>query len=176
MALWLSPHCIRYSANIFSNLSLFLLLVTERKSWVCRAAESWHTMEQSYLFFMRFGCLGDLKQTWWSVELGVGSQWASVCSGQKKWLCHCCSVTVSDSLQHHGLQHARPPCPSPPEFAQVRVHHISDAIQLSHPLLPSSPSVLNLSSIRVFPNESAVCIRQPKYWSHLNCDQILKIS
>ena len=32
-----------------------------------------------------------------------------------------------------------------PEFAQVHVHCISDAVQLSHPLMPSSPSTLNLS-------------------------------
>ena len=33
-----------------------------------------------------------------------------------------CSVT-SDSLRPHGLQHARPPCPSPtPEFTQTHVH------------------------------------------------------
>ena len=31
------------------------------------------------------------------------------------------------------------------EFAQVHVHCISDAIQPSHPLMPSSPSALNLS-------------------------------
>ena len=32
-----------------------------------------------------------------------------------------------------------------PEFAQVYVHCISNAIQPSHPLTPSSPSALNLS-------------------------------
>ena len=32
-----------------------------------------------------------------------------------------------------------------PEFAQTHVHWISDAVQSSHPLLPSSPLVLNLS-------------------------------
>ena len=32
-----------------------------------------------------------------------------------------------------------------PEFAQIQVHCISDAIQPSHPLSPSSPSALNLS-------------------------------
>ena len=46
-----------------------------------------------------------------------------------------------------------------PEFAQVHVHCISYAIQPSHPLMLSSPSVLNLSHIRDFPNESSVCIR-----------------
>ena len=32
-----------------------------------------------------------------------------------------CSV-VSDSLQPHGSQHARPPCPQLPEFTQTQVH------------------------------------------------------
>ena len=32
-----------------------------------------------------------------------------------------------------------------PEFAQIHVHCIGDAIQASHPLTPSSPSALNLS-------------------------------
>ena len=53
---------------------------------------------------------------------------------------------VSDSLQPHGLQPTRPPCPSPaPEVCQVQVHWVSDAIQTSHPLMPSSPSAFNLS-------------------------------
>ena len=53
---------------------------------------------------------------------------------------------MSESLQPHGLQHARPPCPSsPPEFAQTHAHWISDTIQLSHPLSSPSPPALNLS-------------------------------
>ena len=32
-----------------------------------------------------------------------------------------------------------------PKFAQVQVHCIGDAIQSSHPLMPSSPSALTLS-------------------------------
>ena len=31
------------------------------------------------------------------------------------------------------------------DFAQTRAHQVSNAIQLSHPLLPLSPSALNLS-------------------------------
>ena len=43
-------------------------------------------------------------------------------------------AVVSDSLQPHGLQHARPPCPSPsPGFC--------DAIHPSHPLTSSSPAL-----------------------------------
>ena len=52
-----------------------------------------------------------------------------------------------------------------PEFAQTYVHWVGDAIQLSHPLSPSSPPALIFPSMRVFSNESALCIRWPKYWS-----------
>ena len=52
-----------------------------------------------------------------------------------------------------------------PEFTQTHAHWVSDAIQPSHPLLTPSllPSIL--PSIRVHSNESAACIRWPKYWS-----------
>ena len=50
-----------------------------------------------------------------------------------------------------------------PEFTQTHVHWVGDAIQPSHPLLSPCPPALNLSSIRVFSNESALCIRWPKY-------------
>ena len=66
---------------------------------------------------------------------------------------------MSDSLQPHEPQHARPPCPSP----TPGVHQVGDAIQPSHPLSSSSPPAL--FHIRVFSNESALRIRWPKYWS-----------
>ena len=52
-----------------------------------------------------------------------------------------------------------------PEYTQTHVHRVSDAIQPSHPgssplLLPPIPP-----SIRVFSNESTLCMRWPKYWS-----------
>ena len=47
-----------------------------------------------------------------------------------------------------------------PEFTQTHVHCVGDAIQPSHPLSSPSPPAL-----RVFSNESALCIRRPKYWS-----------
>ena len=75
-----------------------------------------------------------------------------------------CSV-VSDSLQPHGLQHARPPCPSPtPESTQM---YIESVMPSSHLILCHSflllPSIF--PSIRVFSNESALWIRWTKYWS-----------
>ena len=58
------------------------------------------------------------------------------------------SSTPGLSVPHHLLK-----------FAQVHVHCIGDVIQSSHPLMPSSHSALNLSSIRDFSNESALHIR-----------------
>ena len=52
-----------------------------------------------------------------------------------------------------------------PEFTQTYVHRVGDAIQPSHPLSFPSPPILNLSHNQGLPNESALCIRWPKYWS-----------
>ena len=52
-----------------------------------------------------------------------------------------------------------------PEFTQTHVHQVSDAIQPSHPLLSPSPPAPIPPSIRVFSNESTLCMRGPKYWS-----------
>ena len=50
-------------------------------------------------------------------------------------------------------------------FTQTHIHQVGDAIQPSHPLSsPSHPS-FNLSQHQGLSNESALCIRQPKYWS-----------
>ena len=52
-----------------------------------------------------------------------------------------------------------------PEFTQTYVHWVGDAIQPSHLLSSPSPPSSIFPSIRVFSNESALCIRWPKYWS-----------
>ena len=73
---------------------------------------------------------------------------------------------MSNSLLPNGLQHARPPCPLPaPGVYSTHVHRVSNAIQPSHPLSSLSllPSIF--PSIRVFSNESVLCIRWSKYWS-----------
>ena len=51
------------------------------------------------------------------------------------------------------------------ELAQTHVHCVSDAIQPPHPLSYPSPPAFNLSQHQSFSNESALCIRWPKYWS-----------
>ena len=73
---------------------------------------------------------------------------------------------MSDSLQTHRLQHARPPCPSPTPGA------CSDSCPLSrwcHPTISSS--VISFSScLQSFPASGSfqmtvLHIRWPKYWS-----------
>ena len=76
-----------------------------------------------------------------------------------------CSV-VSDSLWPHGLQHARPPCPSPTS----RVYsHSCPLSRWCHPTISSSvvPFSSRLQSFpaSVFSNESVLLIRWPMYWS-----------
>ena len=76
-----------------------------------------------------------------------------------------CSV-MSDSLRPHGLKHTRLPCPSPtPKLAQT---HVIESVMPSNHLILCGPLLLLPSlfpSIRVFSNESILCIRWPKYWS-----------
>ena len=51
------------------------------------------------------------------------------------------------------------------EFTQTHVLQVSDAIQPSHPLSSPSPPAPIPYSIRLFSNESTLCMRWPKYWS-----------
>ena len=73
---------------------------------------------------------------------------------------------MSDTLQPHGLQHARFPCPSPAPGAYsnscLSNQWCHPTISSCHPLL-LLPSIF--PSIRVFSNESVLHIRWPKYWS-----------
>ena len=50
------------------------------------------------------------------------------------------------------------------EFTQTHAHRV-DAIQSSHSLSSPSPPAPIPPSIRVFSNESTLCMRWPKYWS-----------
>ena len=60
----------------------------------------------------------------------------------------CCSVAQSCPTLCNSMDCSTPGFPVFHyllEFAQTHVHWVDDAIQLSHPLLPPSPPVLNLS-------------------------------
>ena len=73
-----------------------------------------------------------------------------------------CSV-MADSLRPHGPQHARPPCPSPTPGVYSNSCPLS---QWCHPTISSLLLPPSISpSIKVFSNQSALCIRWPKYWS-----------
>ena len=52
-----------------------------------------------------------------------------------------------------------------PEFAQTHVHWVNGATQSFHPLSPLLFLSSIFPSIRVFSNESVLCIRWPNYWS-----------
>ena len=73
---------------------------------------------------------------------------------------------MSNSLQPHGLQHVRLPCPSPsPELVQTNVHWINDAIQQAYLLSSPSLPAFNFSQHQGFASGSALRIRWPKYRS-----------
>ena len=77
-----------------------------------------------------------------------------------------CSV-MSDSLWPHGLQHARPPCPSPTPRACSNSCPSSQWCQSNH-LILCHPLLLPPStfpSIMVFSDESVLHVRWPKYWN-----------
>ena len=74
-----------------------------------------------------------------------------------------CSVTQTSPAVFDPMNCSTPGFPVlhyHPEFDQIHVH---DTIQPSHTLSPNFPLALNISSIRVFTNESAHHIRWPKY-------------
>ena len=71
---------------------------------------------------------------------------------------------VPDSLRPHGLQHARPPCPSPaPRVCPNSCLLMPSSHLILCRLLLLLPSIF--PSNRIFSKESALCIRWPKHWS-----------
>ena len=85
-------------------------------------------------------------------------------NNQRDHPCCCCSVAiVCYSVWPCGLSHTRFPCPSLSSSVNSN-SWVYDAIQLSHPLLSCS-FAFNLPRIRVFSNDSALCIRWTKYQS-----------
>ena len=73
---------------------------------------------------------------------------------------------MSDSLRLHGLQHSRPPCPSPTP-SLLKLMSIESVMPSNHLILCRPLFLLpsTFPSIRVFSNESVLCIKWQKYWS-----------
>ena len=85
---------------------------------------------------------------------GVGDQFSSVAQSCPT-LCDPLGCSMPGLPVHHQLL----------EFTQTHVHRVGDP---SNPLILLCPLLLLPSifpSIRVFSNESVLCIRWPKYWS-----------
>ena len=77
------------------------------------------------------------------------------------------SVSKSCPTLCDPMDHSTPGLPvhhQLPGFTETHVHQVGDAIQPSYPRSSPSPPAPIPPSIRVFSNESALHIRQPKYW------------
>ena len=73
---------------------------------------------------------------------------------------------VSDSWRPHGRKRVRLPCSSP--SPGICSNSSIESVTLSNHLIHCRPLLLlpsSFPSIRVFPNESGLPIRWPKYWS-----------
>ena len=96
----------------------------------------------------------------WEVQILININYSIFNSVQfSRWV-------VSDSLRPHGLQHARPPCPSPTPGVHSKTCPSS---RWCHPAISSSvvpfSSCPQSPNIRVFSNESTLRMRWPRYWS-----------
>ena len=84
------------------------------------------------------------KVNLWLIHVDVRQKPTEYCKASQSF--QFSHSVVSDSLRPHGLQHTRPPCPSPtPEVCSNSWNRVSDAIQPSHPLSSPSPPACNLS-------------------------------
>ena len=88
------------------------------------------------------------------------------------FFCYCCCCWVTQSYltlcSPMDCMDSMPGLPVPhhlPEFAQVHVHCIGDAVWVSHSLMPSSSLPSIFPGFIDFSNESSVHIGCPKYWS-----------
>ena len=74
---------------------------------------------------------------------------------------------VSNSLRPHDSQHTRPPCPSPTPGAYSNSCPLSRWCHpaISSSVIPFTSCLPIFPSIRIFSNESVLCVRWPKYWS-----------
>ena len=118
----------------------------------------WSVLRLSIKFIYRIHSTSNFSHREWEVN-EISYQYFAFCLrlSQFNSVVQSC-LTLWDTMNpstpglpvHHHL----------PEFTQIHVHRVSDAIQLSHPLSSPFPP-----SIRVFSNKLTLCMRWPKYWS-----------
>ena len=104
------------------------------------------------LFTIKKVCLKMIARNWSNIKHPLNLSWVQFS----------CSA-VSNSLWPHGLQHARPPCPSPTPGVYSNSSPLS---RWCHPAISSSvvPFSFCLQHQGLF-NESALRMRWPKSWS-----------
>ena len=102
------------------------------------------------LYFYKHKRSYDQKYHFKSVKPGGVLQAALQFSRSVVSLCDPVNRSTPGLPVHHQL----------PEFTQTHVHQVGDAIQPCRPLLLLPPTP---PSIRVFSNESTLCMRWPKY-------------
>ena len=74
---------------------------------------------------------------------------------------------MSDSLQPHGLQHSRLPCPSPTPraYSNSRPSHQWCHLTISSSGVPFFSRLQSFPASESFSNESILRIKWPKYWN-----------
>ena len=135
-------------------------LVFTQMSWKCLHSKTCTWMFAAALF---------INAKSWKQPISF-SEWTSGHTS-RQWNIQFSSVrfshsVMSNSLRPHESQYTRPPCPSP----TPGVHSISrPSSPWCHPAISSCCPLLLLPpippGIRVFSNESTLCMRWPKYWS-----------
>ena len=113
------------------------------------------------------------KNKFWSVcSLHIFSNQVVFCWEAIGWVVSFATVFVvqlvmCNSLQLHGLWHVRLVCPSPISLSLLKLMSTESVMPFNYLILCGPllllPSIF--SSIRVFSNESPLCIKSPKYWS-----------
>ena len=80
---------------------------------------------------------------------------------------HTSQNSVQSTLQPHGLQHARPPCPSTNSWSLLKLMSIKLVMPAkpSHPLSSPSPPAFSPSQHQGLFKGAVLPIRWPKYWS-----------
>ena len=122
----------------------------------------------AFFYPLKCSCLENPRDggAWWAAVYGVAQSWTRL--KRLSSSSYCCSVAQSCPTLCNPMDCSMPGFVVPhhlPEFAQVHVHCISDAIQPPHPLSPSSPLPSVFPFVRVLSNELDLHIRWPKYWS-----------
>ena len=133
-----------------------MTLVGKEPSWQCRRHRrprldpwvgkiSWRRKWQSTPVFLPGESHGQRSQ--WATVHGV-TKTRTQLKQLSTYVCCCYSVTQPCPVLCNPMDCCTPSLPVPhhlPEFVQVHVHCISDAVQPSHPRTHSSSSAFNLS-------------------------------